>query len=158
MKKVLSIIIAMSFLFTSYAQKVDSLNNLTDTAKLTLTKVYADVKAGINGLAQSLKVPASHVYNIMVKQQITQSISNLIFVLVFILLSIILYKVGMKTYKLYNVKKDEDLISITIITFILCAVSTLFSVGSFWSDYSSIVTGFTNPEYGAIKEIISFVK
>jgi len=154
MKKVLSVIIAMGFLLSSYSQT----DSLPDTAKLTLSKVYSDVKAGISGLAESLKVPASHVYGIMVKQQIAQSISNLIFFLAFILLSVILYKSGMKTYKLWNTKKDDDLVGITIITFILCAISTFICVVGFWSDYASIVTGFTNPEYGAIKEIISFVK
>lgn len=159
MKKVLSIIIAMSFLFTSYAQKVDSLTNLSDTNKLTLGKVYSDVKAGINGLAQSLKVPATHVYSIMIRQQIAQSISDLIFVVVFIILSIVLYKAGMRTMKKIEATKETDeLIGITIFTFVLCGISTIITVCSFWHDYSSIVTGFTNPEYGAIKEIISFVK
>lgn len=155
MKKVLSVIIAMSFLFVSYAQKTDS---LPDTAKLTLTKVYADVKAGINGLAQSLKVPATHVYSVMVRQQLAQSIANLIFFFAFVILSIILYKAGIKTYKLYNVNKDDDLVGITFVTFFLCGISTIVCIVGFWSDYSSIITGFTNPEYGAIKEIISFVK
>ena len=75
MKKVLSVIVAMVFVFVSYSQKVDSLQ-IPDTAKLTLSKVYSDVKSGINGLAQSLKVPATHVYEIMIRQQIAQSISN----------------------------------------------------------------------------------
>lgn len=155
MKKVLSVIIAMSFLFTTYSQKVDS---LPDTTKLTLGKVYSDIKVGINSLAQSLKVPATHVYEIMMRQQISQSISNLVFVFVFLIISIILYKVGIKTYKLYNVEKNEDLAGITFISFLLCAISIIICVCSFWSDYSSIITGFINPEYGAIKEIISFVK
>lgn len=155
MKKLLTVIIAMGFLFTTYAQKVDS---LPDTTKLTLGKFYSDVKAGINGLAQSLKVPATHVYTIMIKQQTTQAISNLIFLLVFIILSFVFYFVAIKTYKLYNVRKDENLLDITVLSFIILAITVLITVVCFWSDYASIVTGFVNPEYGAIKEIISFVK
>ena len=155
MKKLLTVIIAMGFLFTTYAQKVDS---LPDTTKLTLGKVYSDVKAGINGLAQSLKVPATHVYTVMIKQQTTRAISDLIFDIVFIALSFILYFAGMKMWRLLSVKKTDELESACIMTFIFCVVSTLIAVCSFWSDYSGIVTGFVNPEYGAIKEIISFVK
>lgn len=159
MKQFLSVIIAMSFLFSTYSQKVDS---LPDTTKLTLGKVYSDVKAGLNGLAQSLKVPASHVYSVMIRQQVAQSISDLIFFIAFIILSITLYKIGMKTMSKIDDKKDKETdggyIGITVVSFLLCGFTTIVCICSFWHDYSSIVTGFTNPEYGAIKEIISFVK
>ena len=157
MKQLFSILIAMSFLFTTYSQKADSLP-IPDTAKLTLGKVYSDVKNGINGLAQSLKVPATHVYGIMIKQQTTRAISDLIFDMMFILLSFILYSVGMKAAKKLAIKKTDEIETVCIISFVCCCISTLIAVCSFWSDYSGIVSGFVNPEYGAIKEIISFVK
>lgn len=157
MKKLIILLFATMVVTSSFSQKLDSIP-LPDTTKLTLGKVYSDIKAGINGLSQSLKVPASHVYNIMVRQQITQSISELIFVVIFIVLSLITYKIATKSYNLYNVKKDEDLIGITIICYAAFALITIITICSFWNNYASIVTGFTNPEYGAIKEIISFVK
>lgn len=156
MKKLLTLLLIFISSY-SFAQK-DSLP-IPDTAKLTLGKVYSDMKSGIQGLATALKVPATHVYGIMIRQQTTRAISDLIFDLAFILLSIILYKVGIKMYRgIKDVKSTDEQDGIMVFTFILCGVSIFIAVCSFWNDYSGIVAGFFNPEYGAIKEIISFVK
>jgi len=167
MKKVLSVIIAMSFLFTAYSQKVDA---LPDTAKLTLTKVYADVKAGISGLAQSLKVPATHVYEILVKQQVTYSIINICIVLGLLILCLLVgryakitYNGHLALYKLRTERIDADLDD--TVKGSLSVVLTMLSIGLgiagiivLCTTMQETVIGFTNPEYGAIKEIISFVK
>lgn len=158
MKKAIILMTTMAFSILCFAKNADS-TYLPDTAKLTLSKVYSDVKSGIDGLAKSLKVPATHVYNIMIRQQVAQAISNLLFVLVFVILSIIFYKVGMKTWsEIEQTKQEDELVGITIFSFFFCGICSLVTICSFWHDYSDIVTGFTNPEYGAIKEIISFVK
>lgn len=167
MKKVLSIIIAMSFLFTSYAQKEDS---LSDTSKLTLTKVYSDVKAGISGLAQSLKVPATHVYEILIRQQVTYSIINICTVLGLFLFCCLTGRYAKLTYKghlaLYKSRTERDdadiddtakgpiAVALTVISVALGIAGVIVLCVTM----QQTVIGFTNPEYGAIKEIISFVK
>lgn len=167
MKKVLTVIIAMSFLFVSYAQKTDS---LPDTAKLTLTKVYADVKAGISGLAQSLKVPATHVYEILVRQQVTYSIINILMVLGLFICCLltaryakITYKGHLALYKLRTDRTDADIEDTPkgVLSVILAVISIILGgagVIVLCTTMQETVIGFTNPEYGAIKEIISFVK
>lgn len=158
MKKylLLSFLLISSFCF---AQK--DTTALSDTAKLTISKVYSDVKSGLQGLAQALKVPANHVYSVVIRQQTTGAISDLVFIVIFVILSFVLYKVAMKMYKAVTAdgaKNSDDAIGVMIFTFVLCGISTLISICSFWSDYSTIVRGFVNPEYGAIKDIVSFIK
>lgn len=146
MKKVLSLIMAMTFLFVSYAQKTDSLP-IPDTAKLTLGKVYSDVKAGINGLAQSLKVPATHVYGVMVKQQTVSAITWLI-------VDIFLFLVALFFAIVWGIDKSEDKNEwwgVPVVFFCIFLIFIFFNL-------SDIIGGLINPEYGAIKEIISFVK
>lgn len=168
MKKVLSVIIAMSFLFTTYSQnKVDS---LPDTTKLTLSKVYSDVKAGISGLAQSLKVPATHVYEILVRQQVTYSIINICTVLVLFIFCLLAGRYAKITYKghlvLYKQRTQRDDADIEdtpkgIIAVVLTIISVALGIAGLivlCVTMQQTVIGFTNPEYGAIKEIISFVK
>lgn len=48
-------------------------NAKADSTSITFTKVYNDVKEGINGLAIALKEPAEHVYKIFVKQQLIEN-------------------------------------------------------------------------------------
>jgi len=166
MKKLLLLILTMSIIFVSKSQ-------VPDTAKLTIQKVYSDVKAGVAGLAQALKVPAEHVYKIIVIQQTTKAISLLIIVLIFLVFSFIGYKITKETYKghllLCNIGKDPNYYVDTdidrtpkgILSVILGAISiVLFSSGIFFfaNNFTDIITGFINPEYGALKDIVSFIK
>lgn len=144
MKKVFALIISITFVFISFAQN-DSIP-ISDTAKLTLNKVYSDVKSGIQGLAQSLKVPATHVYTIMVKQQRVSAITWVIvdsFLFLVCLFFIIIWAIS---------KDDRDEWWGVPVFFTLVFLIFLFLT------VTEIIGGFVNPEYGAIKEIISFVK
>lgn len=145
MKKTLMSIAIICISILSYSQKTDSLP-IPDTAKLTLSKVYSDVKSGIEGLSKSLKVPAQHVYGIMVKQQVVDSITWLVANLLVLLLTMTALIYWIKDKKTKDEWFGVPLIGILIFFILLfCTLST-------------IVAGFVNPEYGAIKEIISFVK
>lgn len=167
MKMLLSVIIAMSFLFTTYSQRVDS---LPDTAKLTLNKVYSDVKSGLQGLGQSLKVPATHVYEILVRQQVTYSIINISIVLGLFLFCLLTAKYAKTTYKghlaLHKLNKPNSIACIedtakgpvAVIVGVISVLSGTAGIIVFCATMHETVIGFTNPEYGAIKEIISFVK
>lgn len=129
-----------------FAQTKDSLP-IPDTAKLTLGKVYSDVKAGINGLAQSLKVPATHVYSVMIKQQTVGAITWLI-------VDIFLFLVALFFIIVWTLDKKDDRNEwwgVPVVFIIIFLIFIFFNL-------SNIVGGFVNPEYGAIKEIISFVK
>ena len=171
MKKILlSIVLVMSLCSISYAQIDSVLSNVPDTSKLTLNKVYTDVKEGINGLAQSLKVPAAHVYEVLVKQQVANSITNICLVL-FLLISCLLcgryasitYKAHLVLYKQagHNSNPDLDDTAKGILSCVLTVISVILGISTvftFCVYMQETVIGFINPEYGAIKEIISFIK
>lgn len=128
-----------------------------DTTKLTKEVVYRDVKDVLKQLGETLKVGSEHVYSVLVRQQVVNSIIWLVLAL----LSVI-----MLWFCFINAKKCEfnhhgDSINHTeinltsSITFgilgVLTAIISLFHI-------DIIVTGFANPEYGAIVKIIDLLK
>ena len=137
--------------------------------------MYNDVKEGIAGLAKGLKVGAEHVYVVLVKQQIVKAVSNLLLVIILYALGYIFYVQARKTYKShleqcgynpdgsgkssYNIDLDESAKGPTSV--LLGAASTLAIIIAtifFCNSYNEIIGGFINPEYGAMKDIIDFVR
>jgi len=129
-----------------------------DSSKITAKLIYDDAKAGIQGLAKALKAPAEHVYYILIKQQIVKSIVDLVFILVSTVLIFLMIK-GWKfineSYK--NNKIDEDNPGPVIMGVIISLAIIIFFFSSVADGYE-MVTGFVNPEYGAMKDIFDFVK
>ncbi len=123
---------------------------IADTTKLTVNKVYSDVKAGMQGLGSALKVGAEHVYHVLAKKQLVDSITTLI---IYIIGSIVILLVLRLTIFLNN--KEEDIA--TGLGILLIFITTIFII-YFACSINNCVMGFVNPEYGAIKEIINFVK
>lgn len=132
-----------------------------DSTKLTLSTVYSDAKEGLKGLGDALKVGAEHVYVILVKQQVVYSITYLVIV-VLVLIG------GRVTYSWSN-KMHADFIKensnhewgespadtgLMVIAFVLWVGGGCTAIAV----ADDIVAGFVNPEYGAIKEIMNFVK
>lgn len=132
--------------------KVATVNgvNFVDTSS-TFKTMYQDVKSGITGLAEGLKVGAEHVYIVLVKQQIVNSITWTILTIVSLTLFYLFYKGFQKGMK---DGWDEVLIPYTVF---LGGGSLIFVIGCLLH-LNIIVTGFVNPEYGAIMDIIKFVK
>lgn len=144
MKKLL-LLITMTITFQVVSAN-DSLK-LTDSSQVTFSKIYSDVKAGIEGLAASLKVGATHVYEVLIRQQLVSSITYLIIYVIGLWSTIYFCKVWHKN----DEECETPLIIIPIILGVLTAFCFLFTI-------KSTVTGFINPEYGAILDIIEFVK
>ncbi len=124
-----------------------------DTVKTTFTKVYEDIKEGLTGLASGLKVGVTHVYAVLVKQQVVRSVTYVILYLILSITGIVLIR------KSYNILKenDSDTEGLGIFLGIAGGVVTVIVLILFTFTIDNTVTGFLNPEYGAIKEIISFV-
>lgn len=151
--------ISISFANTD-TTTINSIVKIDSTEQLTMLKVYEDVKAGINGLAASLKAPAEHVYMILIKQQYVKAWIGVIMVFLTILF------IGLAIKFAYNIADWEDGTafegkspsSIGFFT-VFTILSILFLVATMISGYpTDIIQGFINPEYGAIKDIIDFVK
>ncbi len=134
--------------------------NVVDTSKIS-KQIYTDVKAGIVGLATGLKVSAEKVWDILVLQQLVYSITALLFSIILAIISNTLISRG---WKLWQKAKKEDsrysvdfddgiwggMIGLGILILIVGVTFTGFNL-------SSLITGFINPEYGAIQDIVSFV-
>ena len=153
--------------FSMETAKVDSnVNNLqlVDSAKLTTMKVYTDVMSGLSGLAKGLKTTAEHVYVILVKQQVVNAISSLIFDLLISVLTLLFFRGFFKNYKRISDSKDdwfrdslEDHFGLVgyLVFGIILGVITIIALAA---NMGEIITGFVNPEYGAIKDIFHFIK
>jgi preprotein translocase subunit SecG len=138
--------------------------SIPDTSQVTFREVYTDMKAGLAGLAESLKVGSEHVYGVMVKQQYVKSITGILVFLLCIILAIISLKQSSKMYKSWREKTKgydvmlESPIGIGSIVFggvgLVCIILIMCIVFEMYN----IVTGFVNPEYGALKDIMEFVK
>jgi hypothetical protein len=136
--------------------------------------MYNDVKSGIAGLASALKIGAEHVYIVIVKQQVVHAVSNLILVLILMGLAYFLYNQSRKTYKAHlvqcgykegdkssnnNIDLDDSAKGVaSVILGVLSAIALICGIGVFCTSYDTIIMGFINPEYGAMKDIMDFVK
>jgi hypothetical protein len=132
---------------------------LAQNYKVTFSTVYNDVKAGLAGLASSLKVGVEHVYKVLVRQQYVKAITYSLLSLIGLIGIMYAINTGIKTASLdKDDRKNNNLIGFGWLRTVVIGVMSivLFICGAIYLD--QIVTGFVNPEYGAIKEIIDFVK
>lgn len=155
MKRLLTIL-AVCSVFT--VQAADTTRNET------FNMVYSDVKEGIKALASSLKVPAEKVWEVTIKQQAVRSVSILTALVIIIVASVVCWVFFSKNCKRTTTQGDPwytdcmeehvglwGLLTVAIILTIVSAIWFVMSV-------QPILTGFMNPEYGAIKDIVGFIK
>lgn len=123
-----------------------------------VTTIYKDTKDALQGLAKALGVAAEHVYEILVRQQVVISITYLVIGLIAFTLLIWGGKLFMK---IKWAESGNDLVQkgsgyYTFFTTIFLVIGiiglgiTLFNIGT-------IITGFVNPEYGAIKAVMDMI-
>ena len=126
----------------------------------TFRTMYSDFKQGIIALSSSLKVGAEHVYGVLVKQQIVYGVVWLFVLLIgFLLMLNWIKQYKNKDEKWWVEKQYTDgyptvLGFIRIIQVLVCFVMMI--IGLLHLDV--IMTGFINPEYGAIQDVIEMVK
>lgn len=108
-----------------------------------------------------LKVGAENVYTVIKSQQVVKSIVNVIEYILLILMLILGIKGILIGYKCcstdsYGDKEfDHPLL-------ILCGIGTVIllaiSIGIFSSTITETITGFVNPDFGAINYILQLIK
>jgi hypothetical protein len=179
MKKVLSILMVFGLLFTSQtkafnvSQTLDSVKSIATSIKdsavqsvkevdtsSTFKSMYSDFKQGIVALASSLKVGAEHVYGVLVRQQVVYAIVYLalsIIGFILILNWIKKYKDDKEKWKGGNSVYDDTPTGLGLLRSIQIFVA-LVMIGIGIGNINSIMTGFINPEYGAIQDVIEMVK
>lgn len=127
-----------------------------DNVKVTATQVYNDAKSVLKSLGDALKVGSEHVYEVLVKQQVVQSITNLVIgLLLAITLPLACKLIINAKWNEYGLE-DNSILSFTLgcIFGILSLIVTIYSL----INLVETVTGFVNPEYGAIKQILDLIK
>lgn len=126
-----------------------------------VNQVVDNVSSKVVALAEALKVPAEKVFIVMVKQQfiiaLSKSIVLGVFFIIFILSALTLLN---KNSHEYNYYKDE-FVDFNVRGYITLVFSIIFGIIftiSLVASSDAILTGFFNPEYGAIQNIIEMVK
>ena len=145
MKRFLLLITLILVISISYAQ--DSTKYVTDTNTEKLIDKYSvKIENAITALAEKLQQPAEHVYKVLVKQQIVWGVGTLLG----IFLGMLVILLGIIGHNKWDWDKDFS-IFLEIIGFI-------FLISSFILFFIYGLTGLINPEYGALKDIISIIK
>jgi len=143
MKKII-LFLFLCISLTAYAQ-TDSTLVTNTTAEKLIDKYSAKVEAAIVSLAENLKQPVEHVYKILVKQQVVSAWIWLIINITVLILIIVLWRLW---------ANDEDRgewVQAPVILTVIGAVVIFASL-------HIIITGFLNPEYGALQDIIMIIK
>jgi len=149
--KVTMLIMALLLMFSVSVQAQEQKkDNPSDTSSLSYKEVYRDVKSVISSLAESLKVGTEHVYEVLVRQQVVNAITWLFVYAIFITGCIIWYR---KVDKWWDDCSSSDQGGLMFACFAI-GLTTLIVI--LWN-IETVVTGFVNPEYGAIKQIIELL-
>ena len=104
-------------------------------------------------LADQFGTTVSHVWEILVKQQMVDSITTIAMIVAMAIICILSIIVLVRAKKYSDEKNDYD--SASVITSGVIAIITgvlLVLIVPFCLD--NIVTGFVNPEYGALMDIL----
>lgn len=129
----------------TYAAKMDTTHLMP---QVTSAQIHQDVKTAINTLATELKVTADHVYGVLIRQQMINAIRIIIIDALLLIFSIIWIIVCVKN-------TDTDLAKITMAA---TAISSMITVIVMTGTLPSMLTGFANPEYGAIQDIMKMIR
>ena len=143
---------------------VDSaFKNLADSSQISFGSVYKDIRSGIEGMAAALKVGAAHVYEVLVRQQVAKSIVILIVFIAGIIFLIVAWKRAKIADWNADYGKDDNDKKLTgpngwavldIVFWVLGIICVIYGI----CRIQTMITGFVNPEYGAMEDIVDFVK
>jgi len=169
----LSSIMLLSFSYSVKAQsgvQEDTSQYVTDSdAEKLVDKYTTEFSAAVNSLAESLEQPATHIYQVLTKQQVVEAYGYLVAIIIFIsilLISLYMYnksekrldkiRESNKNYDSYTSPDNtETMIATWITIFIVSGVFVIMFAGI---TLDNILIGLINPEYGAIKEITGIIK
>jgi hypothetical protein len=118
-------------------------------------RIYSDAKAGILGLASALKVGAEHVYMVIVKQQVVNAIVWIAVAAVLVFIPLF-YEKRLRKWAAEGASDSDGGIWFLYVVGAILPMFIGFLILIF--NMNTIIMGFVNPEYGAIKDIIDFVR
>lgn len=118
-----------------------------------INNVVNNLANNVTALAQAMKVPAEKVYGLLVKQQIVNSVVNCFVIVLLIFFVSTGWKMWTKGDNCTGIEEDKYYATAVVCGF-CAAIALMYSVACL----QETITGFINPEYGAIKTIMDFVK
>lgn len=161
MKKILMLLFVITTIVCN-ATTVDSMitttNNLVtqlDTSsslKMVTTKTMEAVKY----LAEGLKVSVTEVWDILVKQQKVKSWTYLLLFLSSLVLDYLLFKFIRFIVNQYKINNEFNFFY--VVGFALSVVIMIMYTFTNTENLYPMLTGFLNPEYGAMQDIINVAK
>jgi hypothetical protein len=122
---------------------------ITETVQSLSSSFYDGAKSAISDLAKALEVPATHVYEVLIRQQFLKSMSYSVGFGLLLLVLIIL-----TTLSIILSNRDAEWIPLSIVA----AIVLLAAITGTIVHLELILTGFVNPEYGAMIEIVNWIK
>jgi len=152
MKK-LTLFLCILFIYNmSDAAILDSIQTkitVIDTSS-TFKQMYADFNSALNTLGNGLKVGSEKVYNVLVKQQLVYSIVGTI-ALLCSLISLFFWLTKAKSGEVWA--QGSDMTSVGIFRG-MQFVFSVFTLGASIFNIIPIITGYINPDFGAMTDII----
>jgi len=152
MKKVLFIAGLFLLTISSYSQEQPaSTAPVTETERI-IDKYIDKTGEALQSLAETLKVPAEHVYGVLVKQQIVKGIGisagAILFVVIAIIVTSILINAWQEEYRWDDIVMDQT--ALEFCAFIAWIFALILVIWFFVEGLACLI----NPEYGAIKDIM----
>lgn len=145
-----------------------SKSTVADQTTQIINTVFDKTTEAITELASALKVPAEHVYSVLMKQQLVISLTYSIITIFLFILGVFLISKAINGQRKandnynkgrtgeYYVKYDLD-DNWWLAGIIAGCVILVVDIIAFISMSGDIVTGFINPEYGALHEILKLL-
>jgi hypothetical protein len=150
-KAVLVLTIFISLTFYSFSQQKDSAQYVTNTNVEKLIDKYSEkIEASVAAFSEKLKQQAEHIYSVLIKQQVISGyiwLATLVVGLVFLIFGILL---------VFKFDPDDEFLGGVGLVFIVI-FGLMFIIGII-GFLGSGLSGLLNPEYGAMKDIVSFFK
>lgn len=156
MKKLLFLITLMFTMVFVNAQDTVTYNTKTG---VVVDEVITRVETAIATLADKLQQPAEHVYKVLIQQQTVNAyvvLSTTILLIVLVMISLYL-SLNKNSYKYYNDGSVDEVKPTAFIGFIAGTLAFLALLIYVCNNFIEMTTGFFNPEYGAIKEILNYL-
>ena len=160
MKKLLIILFFIAFASITASAEISTVDSTG--VNQNLKYVAEKMEGAINVFAQKLKVPAEHVYKIMIRQQATVAVTELFALLCIIFTTLLFFLSYRKNWKLYKNEKNYSTKS---------NLEDTYQVMAGWSIGGLVITivlfflftidglpRLINPEYYAIKDIFSILR
>ena len=170
MKKIVFFISLIIITMAVSAQTATPDQPISETERI-VDKYLDRAEDAISALAEKLSVPAEHVYEVLLRQQMVEAVAITIVLVLMAISSYLLISIPYKDWRRVNIaynKKNDitrenynyyDLsdswwvwpVGIGIVLGVITVIAILSAIGP-------VATGFINPEYGAVQEILKVIQ